>query len=91
MIARFKSMCGYNVFHPMRLESFWTSLLRTLLLNTAPLPPWTHANIDNMKEQLKTLGISYDWDREVATCKPDYYKFTQWMFLKLYEHNLALI
>ena len=64
--------------------------LKTLAMQHGIHPViWTLANIENMKRQLKTMGISYDWDRELATCKPDYYKFTQWMFLKLYQHGLA--
>lgn len=89
VIARFKSMCGYNVLHPMGWDAFGLPAENAAIKHGTPPAQWTYANIDNMKEQLKTLGISYDWDREVATCKPDYYKFTQWMFLKLYEHNLA--
>ncbi|NLB88840.1 MAG: leucine--tRNA ligase, partial [Syntrophomonadaceae bacterium] len=89
VIARFKSMNGYNVLHPMGWDAFGLPAENAAIKHGNPPGEWTYTNIDNMREQLKTLGISYDWDREVATCKPDYYKFTQWMFLKLYENNLA--
>ncbi len=89
VVARFKSMKGFNVLHPMGWDAFGLPAENAALHNGIHPAIWTHANIDNMKKQLKTMGITYDWDREVATCKPDYYKFTQWMFLKLYENNLA--
>ncbi len=89
VVARFKSMSGYNVLHPMGWDAFGLPAENAALHNGIHPAVWTHANIDNMRRQLKTMGITYDWDREVATCKPDYYKFTQWMFLKLYENNLA--
>lgn len=89
VVARFKSMNGYNVLHPMGWDAFGLPAENAALHNGIHPAVWTHANIDNMKRQLKTMGITYDWDREVATCKPDYYKFTQWMFLKLFENNLA--
>ena len=89
VVARFKTMNGYNVLHPMGWDAFGLPAENAALKNGIHPAVWTHANIDNMKRQLKTMGITYDWDREVATCKPDYYKFTQWMFLKLYENNLA--
>lgn len=89
VIARFKSMNGYNVLHPMGWDSFGLPAENAAIKHGAHPARWTYANIENMKTQLKTMGISYDWDREVATCKPDYYKFTQWMFLKLFENDLA--
>jgi len=89
VVARFKSMNGYNVLHPMGWDAFGLPAENAALHNGIHPSVWTYANIENMKRQLKTMGITYDWDREVATCKPDYYKFTQWMFLKLYENNLA--
>jgi len=89
VVARFKTMNGYNVLHPMGWDAFGLPAENAAIKHGIHPAKWTYANIDNMKDQLKTLGISYDWDREVATCKPDYYKFTQWMFLKLYENNLA--
>lgn len=89
VLARFKKMKGYNVLHPMGWDAFGLPAENAAIKHGAPPTRWTNANIDNMRSQLKTMGLSYDWDREVTTSKPDYYKFTQWMFLKLYEHNLA--
>lgn len=89
VVARFKAMNGYNVLHPMGWDSFGLPAENAAIKHGSHPAKWTFANIDNMKIQLKTLGISYDWDRELATCHPDYYKFTQWMFLKLYENGLA--
>lgn len=89
VVARFKKMNGFNILHPMGWDSFGLPAENAAIKHGAPPSEWTYANIENMKNQLKTMGISYDWDRELATCKPDYYKFTQWMFLKLYESGLA--
>ncbi|MDD2401986.1 MAG: leucine--tRNA ligase [Clostridia bacterium] len=89
VIARFKSMKGYNVLHPMGWDSFGLPAENAAIKNDIPPAKWTMDNINNMKNQLKSMGISYDWDREVATCKPDYYKWTQWIFLQLYKHGLA--
>ena len=89
VVARFKAMNGYNVLHPMGWDAFGLPAENAAIQHGIHPAIWTLANIENMKRQLKTMGISYDWDRELATCKPDYYKFTQWMFLKLYQHGLA--
>ncbi|WP_054691961.1 leucine--tRNA ligase [Syntrophomonas palmitatica] len=89
VIARFKTMNGYNVLHPMGWDAFGLPAENAAIHNGVHPAIWTYSNIENMKRQLKSMGITYDWGREVATCKPDYYKFTQWMFLKLYENNLA--
>lgn len=89
VLARYKKMQGYNVLHPMGWDSFGLPAENAAIKNGTPPAEWTWSNIDNMREQLKRLGFSYDWDREVATAKPDYYKFTQWMFLTLYNNGLA--
>lgn len=89
VLARYKKMQGFNVLHPMGWDSFGLPAENAAIKHGTPPSDWTWANIDNMRKQLKRLGFSYDWDREVATAKPDYYKFTQWMFLKLYNNGLA--
>ena len=89
VVARYKKMQGYNVLHPMGWDSFGLPAENAAIKNGTPPADWTWSNIDNMRRQLKRLGFSYDWDREVATAKPDYYKFTQWMFLQLYKNGLA--
>ena len=89
VVARYKKMQGFNVLHPMGWDSFGLPAENAAIKHGTPPADWTWSNIDNMREQLKRLGFSYDWDREVATAKPEYYKFTQWMFLQLYKNNLA--
>jgi len=89
VVARYKKMNGYNVLHPMGWDSFGLPAENAAIKNNIPPNDWTWSNIDNMREQLKSMGISYDWDREVATCHKDYYKWTQWMFLQLFKNNLA--
>ncbi|MBC7076085.1 MAG: leucine--tRNA ligase [Syntrophomonadaceae bacterium] len=89
VIARFKHMKGFNVLHPMGWDAFGLPAENAAIKHGIHPAKWTNDNIEKMRTQLKSMGISYDWDREIATCKPDYYKFTQWMFLKLYENNLA--
>lgn len=89
VIARFKRMQGFNVLHPIGWDSFGLPAENAAIKHQTPPAEWTWKNIDNMKRQLQEMGISYDWDREVATCHPDYYKFTQWMFIEFYKHGLV--
>lgn len=89
VVARFKKMNGYNVLHPMGWDSFGLPAENAAIQRNIHPNEWTWSNIESMREQLKGLGMGYDWDREVATCHPDYYKWTQWMFLKLYKNGLA--
>lgn len=89
VVARFKKMEGYNVLHPMGWDSFGLPAENAAIKNGIHPHKWTMANIEEMKEQLKLLGLSYDWDKEVATSTPEYYKWTQWAFLKLLEEGLA--
>ncbi len=89
VIARFKTMSGYNVLHPMGWDAFGMPAENAAIKNKSHPAKWTLNNIEFMKKQQKTLGVSYDWDREVTTCLPDYYKFTQWLFLHFYEKGLA--
>ncbi len=89
VVARFKHMQGYNVLHPMGWDSFGLPAENAAIKHGVFPRDWTLSNIDNMRSQLQSLGLSYDWDREVATCLPEYYKWTQWLFLQLYKHGLA--
>ncbi len=89
VIARFKKAQGYNVLHPMGWDSFGLPAENAAMKNSVDPETWTDKNIAYMTKQLKMLGLSYDWDREVTTCKPDYYKWTQWLFLQLYKKGLA--
>ncbi len=89
VIARFKKAQGYNVLHPMGWDSFGLPAENAAMKHGANPETWTDENIAYMTKQLKMLGLSYDWDREVTTCKPDYYKWTQWLFLQLYKKGLA--
>lgn len=89
VIARFKRMHGFNVLHPMGWDSFGLPAENAAIQNNIPPADWTFSNIDHMREQLKQLGLAVDWNREVTTCKEDYYKWTQWMFLYLYQRGLA--
>lgn len=89
VIARFKKAQGYNVLHPMGWDSFGLPAENAAMKHGANPEVWTDENIAYMTKQLKMLGLSYDWKREVTTCKPDYYKWTQWLFLQLYKKGLA--
>jgi len=87
--ARFKRMQGYNVLHPMGFDAFGLPAENAAISRGIHPFVWTMQNIDNMRRQLKSMGAIYDWSREVVTCLPEYYKWTQWFFLKLYENGLA--
>jgi leucyl-tRNA synthetase len=87
--ARFKRMQGYNVLHPMGFDAFGLPAENAAIKRGIHPFVWTMQNVENMRRQLKSMGAIYDWSREVITCLPDYYKWTQWFFLKLYEHGLA--
>jgi leucyl-tRNA synthetase len=88
-LARYMWMNGYNVLHPMGWDSFGLPAENAAIKNNTPPKEWTLGNIAAMKVQMKRLGFAYDWSREVTTCLPDYYRWNQWFFLKLYEQGLA--
>jgi len=88
-LARYMWMNGYNVLHPMGWDSFGLPAENAAIKNNTPPRQWTLQNIAAMKTQMNRLGFAYDWSREVTTCLPDYYKWNQWFFLKLYEQGLA--
>jgi len=88
-LARYMWMNGYNVLHPMGWDSFGLPAENAAIANNTPPREWTLRNIANMKAQMKRLGFAYDWSREVTTCFPEYYRWNQWFFLKLYERGLV--
>jgi leucyl-tRNA synthetase len=88
-LARYMWMNGYNVLHPMGWDSFGLPAENAAISNNTPPREWTLHNVANMKAQMKRLGFAYDWSREVTTCLPDYYRWNQWFFLKLYEKGLV--
>lgn len=90
VIARFRTMKGFNVLHPMGWDSFGMPAENAAIKHNIPPKKWTLENIANMTRQLKALGLSYDWNREVTTCKEDYYKWTQWFFELFYKRGLAV-
>ena len=89
VIARYRRMNGYNVLHPMGYDAFGMPAENAAIKHNIPPADWTFSNIANMTRQQKALGLSYDWDREVATCHEKYYKWTQWIFELLYKRGLA--
>ncbi|MDR0676852.1 MAG: leucine--tRNA ligase [Elusimicrobiota bacterium] len=89
LISRYKKLQGFNVMHPIGWDSFGLPAENAAIKYKKHPKDWTLANINKMKEQLKAMGFSYDWSREITTCLENYYKWNQWIFLKLYEKGLA--
>ncbi|MBW2708311.1 MAG: leucine--tRNA ligase [Deltaproteobacteria bacterium] len=89
VVARYKKMSGKNVLHPMGWDAFGMPAENAAIENNTHPARWTYENIDAMKTQLKRMGFSYDWDRELATCDPEYYRWEQLVFLEMYEKGLA--
>jgi leucyl-tRNA synthetase len=89
VVARYKMMRGYSVLHPMGWDAFGMPAENAALEHKIHPAQWTHDNISYMRSQLKRMGFSYDWDRELATCDADYYRWEQWIFIKMYERGLV--
>jgi leucyl-tRNA synthetase len=89
VVARHKMMSGLNVLHPMGWDAFGMPAENAAIKNKSHPAIWTTNNINEMRRQLKRMGFSYDWDREIATCHPDYYKWEQWLFLRMLEKGLV--
>ncbi|MCR4337100.1 MAG: leucine--tRNA ligase [Candidatus Omnitrophica bacterium] len=89
VVARFKMMQGFNVLHPMGYDAFGQPAENAAIKNKTDPAQWTYRCIDQMREELQRMGFSYDWDREIATCDPEYYRWNQWIFLKMLEKGLA--
>ncbi len=88
-LARYKAMRGFRVLHPMGWDSFGLPAENAAIKNNRDPGEWTRANIAAMKDQLRRFGFSYDWDTEVSSCEPEYYRWNQWFFLKMFERDLA--
>ena len=88
VLARFHTMLGYNVMQPMGWDAFGMPAENAAIQNNVPPAQWTYANIEYMKGQLNRLGFAIDWERELATCRPEYYRWEQWLFTRLYEKGL---
>ena len=89
VIARFKKMLGFNVLHPLGFDAFGLPAENAALKNKIHPKNWTYSNIENMRQELKSIGLAIDWDREVVTCSPNYYKHEQKIFIDFYKNNLA--
>ena len=89
VLSRFHTMQGYNVLQPMGWDAFGMPAENAALANNVPPAAWTYQNIDTMRSQLKSLGFAIDWEREFATCTPEYYRWEQWLFTRLYEKGLV--
>ena len=89
VISRFMTMKGYNVLQPMGWDAFGMPAENAAIKNQRPPAAWTYDNIDHMRSQLRRLGFGYDWDRELATCTPDYYRWEQWLFTRMVDKGLA--
>ena len=89
VVARYKRMAGFNVLHPMGWDAFGMPAENAAIANNTHPARWTYENIASMRAQLRRLGFSYDWDRELATCRPEYYRWEQWLFLRMYQRGMA--
>ncbi|MDX1528821.1 MAG: class I tRNA ligase family protein, partial [Gammaproteobacteria bacterium] len=85
VISRYQRMRGKNVLQPMGWDAFGLPAENAAIQNQVPAAKWTYENIDYMRAQLKRMGFAYDWERELATCRPEYYRWEQWLLTKLFE------